>query len=133
LDNNTISQAWQKPRISISASDHARLMKIAETIATNNAPVADDLFGELERAKIVADETMAKDIVRMGSHVRFRDERGTDRAVTLVFPGYADIAEGRLSILTPVGAALIGLSVGQSFQWKGRDGLEHRLTILHVN
>jgi regulator of nucleoside diphosphate kinase len=132
LETKAIGQAWQKPKISISTSDHARLMKLADSIAQRNAPIADDLLGELERAKVVADEAIAKDIVRMGSQVRFTDEKGTERTVSLVFPGEADIAEGRLSILTPVGTALIGLSVGQSILWTGRDGQQHRLTVLEV-
>ncbi|MGE3872953.1 MAG: nucleoside diphosphate kinase regulator [Parvibaculaceae bacterium] len=132
MDTQTIGQSWQKPGISISASDHARLTKLADSIATRNATIADDLFGELERARVVADGAIADDIVRMGSHVRFADEKGTVRTVTLVFPAEADIAEGRLSILTPVGTALIGLSVGQSFLWTGRDGQQHRLSVLDV-
>jgi len=132
MDTNVVGQAWQKPGISISASDHARLMKLADSIGHRHAPVADDLFGELERAKVVADNAIADDIVRMGSEIRFEDERGIARTVTLVFPGEADIAEGRLSILTPVGTALIGLTVGQSILWAGRDGQQHRLTVLAV-
>jgi regulator of nucleoside diphosphate kinase len=132
METKFIGQARQKPGISISASDHARLMKLADSVATRHAPIADELFSELERAKIVADEVIAKDIVRMGSRVGFADEKGTDRTVTLVFPGEADIAEGRLSILTPVGTALIGLSVGQSILWTGRDGQQHRLTVRRV-
>ena len=46
----------------------------------------------------------------MGSTVIFRSEDGETRRVTLVFPGQADISKGKISILTPVGAALIGLS-----------------------
>lgn len=127
-----IGTAKQKPRISISASDHARLTKLAEAVAERQALIADDLSGELERAKVVADEAIAKDVVRMGSMVRFADEKGVERTVTLVFPGEADIAEARLSILTPVGTALIGLSIGQSILWMGRDGQQHRLTVLAV-
>ena len=130
MDTNAIGHARQKPGISISASDHARLTKLADSIA--HAPVADDLSGELERANVVADDAIADNIVRMGSEVRFEDEKGAGRTVTLVFPGEADIAEGRLSILTPVGTALIGLSVGQSILWTGRDGQQHRLTVLDV-
>lgn len=132
METKFVGQARQKPGISISASDHARLMKLADSVAPRYAPIADELFTELERAKIVADEAIAKDIVRMGSRVGFADEKGTDRTVTLVFPGEADIAEGRLSILTPVGTALIGLSVGQSILWTGRDGQQHRLTVQRV-
>src|SRR3546814_13286656 len=61
---------------------------------------------------------------------RFRSRAG--RTVRLVYPAEADIAEGRMSILTPVGAGLIGLSVGQSINWPDRGGIEHRLTIVAV-
>lgn len=132
MEIRTTGQAWQKPHISISASDHARLTKLAEAIAERLAPLADELSGELERAEIVADEVIAKDIIRMGSTVRFADEKGTERTVTLVFPGEADIAEGKLSILTPVGTALIGLGAGHSILWTGRDGQQHRLSVLQV-
>ena len=52
--------------------------------------------------------------------------------VTLVFPGEADIAQGKISILTPIGAALIGLSAGQSIDWTARDGRIHRLKVESV-
>jgi regulator of nucleoside diphosphate kinase len=52
--------------------------------------------------------------------------------VTLVFPAEADIAEGKISVLTPVGAALIGLTEGQSIMWTTRDGRDQELTILSV-
>ena len=65
----------------------------------------------------------------MGSTLRFTSDGGEDRRVTLVFPGEADIAEGKISILTPIGVALIGLSAGQSIDWTARDGRTHRLTV----
>jgi regulator of nucleoside diphosphate kinase len=68
----------------------------------------------------------------MGSGVVFRSDNGETRRVKLVFPGQADIAAGRISILTPIGAALIGLSEGQSIAWKTRDGRLRQLTILAV-
>src|SRR3546814_3263969 len=69
----------------------------------------------------------------MGSGVTFIDEKSrAERTVRLVYPAEADIAEGRMSILTPVGAGLIGLSVGQSINWPDRGGIEHRLTIVAV-
>jgi regulator of nucleoside diphosphate kinase len=57
---------------------------------------------------------------------------GEGTTVTLVFPGDADIAEGKVSILTPIGTALLGLSPGQSIDWLARDGRSHRLSILSV-
>jgi regulator of nucleoside diphosphate kinase len=52
--------------------------------------------------------------------------------VTLVYPVDADIATGRISIMTPVGTALIGLRVGQSISWRSRDNRKHMLTVLAV-
>ena len=68
----------------------------------------------------------------MGSIVEFRSDTGQQRRVALVFPGDADFAQGRISILTPIGAALIGVSPGQSIAWTARDGRRHRLTVLTV-
>lgn len=68
----------------------------------------------------------------MGSTLRFTSDLGEDRQVTLVFPGEADIAEGKVSVTTPIGAALIGLSAGQSIDWTARDGRVHRLTVESV-
>jgi len=119
----------RKPAITVTRSEHARLSRLAESHASRNPDVADELLAELERARIVADEKIGPDIVRMGSTLRFTSDLGEDRRVTLVFPGEADIAAGKISILTPIGAALIGLSAGQSIDWTARDGHVHRLTV----
>ena len=68
----------------------------------------------------------------MGSTVTFTSDGADTRTVTLVFPGQANIEEGKVSILTPVGAALIGLSEGQSMSWTARDGREHALSVVSV-
>src|SRR3546814_10983915 len=69
----------------------------------------------------------------MNSHVTFVDEgSGSRREVQLVYPENADIANGRISILTPVGAGLIGLSEGQTITWPDRDGHDRRLRIEQV-
>lgn len=122
----------QKPEISISTSDHARLSMLADAIAERDATLADDLAGELERARVVADDKIAQGVIRMGSRLRFKDEKGLERTVSLVFPPEADIAQGKMSILTPVGTALIGLSPGQSILWTARNGQRHELTVLEV-
>ena len=91
------------------------------------------LLGEIERAAICSRDTIAANVVTMGSEVTFIDEKtGTQRTVELVYPAFADIAAGRVSILTPVGAGLIGLRTGQSILWPDRSGEEHRLTIIEV-
>lgn len=119
----------RKPAITMTRSDHERLWRLAESYALKNPEVADELLAELERARVVADGRVAPDVVRMGSTLRFMTDAGEDRTVTLVFPGEADIAAGKVSILTPIGAALIGLSRGQSIDWTARDGRTHRLTV----
>ena len=91
------------------------------------------LLDEIDRAAICDRADIPQDVVTMGSSVTFVDEKsGAERTVRLVYPAEADIAAGRMSILTPVGAGLIGLSVGQSINWPDRGGIEHRLTIVAV-
>lgn len=119
----------RKPAITVTHSDHERLSRLAEAHAARNPDVAEELLAELDRARIVDDASIGASVVRMGSSLRFTSDLGEDRQVTLVFPGEADIAAGRISILTPIGAALIGLSAGQSIDWTARDGRVHRLTV----
>lgn len=119
----------RKPAITMTRSDHERLSRLAESYTARNPEVADELLTEFDRARVVEDGRIAIDVVRMGSTLRFTSDLGEDRRVTLVFPGEADIAEGKISILTPIGAALIGLKAGQSIDWTARDGRVHRLTV----
>lgn len=122
----------RKPAITITRTDLERLSRLAESASARNPVVADQLFAELDRARVVEDDRIAADVVGMGSTVRFTTDAGEARTVTLVFPGEADIAEGKVSILTPIGAALIGLSPGKSIDWKARDGRSHRLVVESV-
>jgi regulator of nucleoside diphosphate kinase len=119
------------PEIIVGDSEHARLTSLATAALDRLPQAADELLSELERATIVADEAVPADVVRMGSTVEFRTEEGQKR-VTLVFPPEADIAAGKVSVLTPIGAALIGLSKGESMAWNSRDGHSHELTVLAV-
>lgn len=122
----------RKPAISITRSDYERLSRLAQSYASRNPDVADELLAELDRARVVEDGRIASKTVRMGSTLRFTSDLGEDMRVTLVFPGEADIAERKISILTPIGAALIGLSAGQSIDWTARDGRVHRLKVESV-
>jgi regulator of nucleoside diphosphate kinase len=76
---------------------------------------------------------MPTDVVRIGSTIEFEVDDGRRLKVQLVLPENADINAGRISVLTPVGAALIGLSPGQSMEWSGNDGKERLLTVLAVS
>src|SRR3546814_19096752 len=72
------------------------------------------LLDETSRAKFYTRERIPRDVVVMGATVEFDDANGSTRSVKLVYPNDADISAGRISILTPVGAGLIGLREGQS-------------------
>nr|WP_272211406.1 nucleoside diphosphate kinase regulator [Marinicella sp. W31]MDC2877293.1 nucleoside diphosphate kinase regulator [Marinicella sp. W31] len=119
----------RKPAIVLTKTDHKRLSLLADRFADQTPDLADFLFAELERARIVEDKRIAVDVVRMGSSVHFTTDLGEDRQVTLVYPGKADIAEGRISVLTPIGTALIGLKTGHSIDWTTRDKRACRLTV----
>jgi regulator of nucleoside diphosphate kinase len=123
------NKTHRKPAITVTRSDHERLWRLAEAHADRNPDVSEELLAELDRARVVQDGKIGADVVRMGSTLRFTSDLGEDRTVTLVFPGEADIATGKVSILTPIGAALVGLSAGQSIDWTARDGRVHRLTV----
>lgn len=121
-----------QPPIVISAPEHERLSNLAE--ANQHVPgVADYLLTELERATIAAAGELGSDIVAMNSELEYRDETtGETRRVTLVYPEAQDIAAWKISVLTPVGAALIGLAAGQTIAFADRTGETRRLTVTRV-
>jgi regulator of nucleoside diphosphate kinase len=120
------------PDIVVNTEDHRLLTKLAYAGINEASTVADDLLYELDRASVVPPEQLSPDIVRMGSTVRFRTTDGDQREVTLVFPAEADIDRNCISVMTPIGAALIGLRKGQSITWLTRDGRKQVLTVLRV-
>jgi regulator of nucleoside diphosphate kinase len=124
--------ATKLPKITVIDIESQKLMRLAQAAEGIMPEVAEALLSELERAKVLASGKIGPDVVRMHSRVSFVYDDGEKRSVTLVYPQEANIAENRISVLTPIGAALIGLSQGQSIPWIGPDGREHRLTVLHV-
>jgi regulator of nucleoside diphosphate kinase len=127
----TVDDLWLSPNIVLAKSEHSQLSLLALAGTGHTADAADDLLHELDRAKIVTDPELPADIVRMGSTIRFRTGRDT-RQVQLVYPVDADISLGRISVLTPVGTALIGLRAGQSITFTARDHRPQMLTVLTV-
>ncbi len=125
-------QDRRKPDITVSEIDYDRLLDLASSALARSPEVAEELLSELDRAKIVAATVVPVGVVRMGSTVEFESERGGRTRVTLVFPGEADVDKGRISIMTPIGTALLGLSAGQSIAWTTRDGRQYDLTVLSV-
>lgn len=111
----------------------ADFQKLSFLVNASTSESAELLQEELGRASIVADEELPKDVVSMNSKVRFQDlETGQETIVTLVYPNDANIEENKISILAPVGSALIGLQVGQVIQWPVPSGQEKRFKVLAV-
>lgn len=123
-----------RPPIVLTERDHKGLSSVARAALDDNPDVADYLLAELDRATLVGPEELPADVVSMNSAVTYREERtGALRSITLVYPGRANLAEGRLSVMTPVGAALIGLSPGQSIQWgAGAEDETGTITVVEV-
>ena len=132
MTTTTLHDFTLSPDIVLSTEDHRRLSQLAHAGIGVASTVADDLLYELDRASVVPPEQLPSDVVRMGSRVRYRTDDGDQREVTLVFPSEADIDRNRVSVMTPIGAALIGLRKGQSITWLARDGRKHMLTALRV-
>jgi regulator of nucleoside diphosphate kinase len=108
------------------------LADLALAAAERSPKVSELLLDETSRAKFYTRERIPRDVVVMGATVEFDDANGSTRSVKLVYPNDADISAGRISILTPVGAGLIGLREGQSILWPDREGHERELTIVRV-
>jgi regulator of nucleoside diphosphate kinase len=95
--------------------------------------LAEILGGELARAHVLSAGRCPQDVVTMNCEVLFRDDRtGRIQSMRLVYPREADISNNRLSVLTPVGAALIGVRVGESITWETPTGEIRQLTVLSV-
>jgi len=103
------------PDIVVTSRDLQRLQALIRGSASG---VVDQLDEELERAEVVAPGEVPRDVVTMNSEVTFEDTgSGVQRSVRVVYPEAADAARGLISILSPLGAALLGLRVGQEFDW----------------
>ena len=88
---------------------------------------------ELDRAIVVSPEAVPPDVATMNSLVRYRDEtEGVTRTVALVYPSAAQGSQGMVSILAPIGTALLGLSEGQTIDWDFPDGSRRRLKLEEV-
>lgn len=91
------------------------------------------LRAELERAIVVPPSTVPANVVTMHSRVRYLDEAsGERREIQVVYPGEADLAQGKVSVFAPVGAALLGLAVGQAIEWDFPGGARRRLRVEEI-
>jgi regulator of nucleoside diphosphate kinase len=121
-----------QPPLIISSFDLERIEQLLASSACRNLPGVDALQNELGRATVVAPEEMPPGVITMNSAVRFIDEvSNTEYGMTLAYPSPSNPPDA-VSILAPVGSALLGLSVGQSISWQGPGGRPLQLRILDV-
>ena len=106
----------------VSDADHDRLTGLARACLDRAPDIAEGLLAEMDRARVAAAAAMPADVMRMGSTATMRNSDGSCQRVMLVYPGEADIAEKRISVLTPLGTALIGARAGGTVRWQSRDG-----------
>lgn len=130
----THRKARARPPIQIRETDAERIGNLAIEAEERLPQVAELLLAEINRAKVVQDSRLPGDVVAMQSIVKFVDEASdAERTLQLVYPQAADIEAGRISILSLVGAGLLGLRPGQSIAWPDRAGKQRPLRIMEVN
>ncbi len=118
--------------ISITKQDQERLEGLLNSKEVKSLPGLDALRDELDRASVVAADAISADIVTMNSTVSFIDEdTSMESQLSLVYPHSAGRA-GTVSILAPVGSALLGLTVGQSIAWQTPGGKTLQLKVTAV-
>ena len=108
--------------IYMTGYDKDRLTRLIEDIQDSDSQDKNYLTAlqeELDHAKVVSSSDIPKDVITMNSQVCLVDQSTQKKEVlTLVFPQDADISQGRISVLAPIGTAMLGYRVGQVFQWK---------------
>jgi regulator of nucleoside diphosphate kinase len=114
----------------MTPGDYIRLSSLPRPAGSLGGSI---LEHELDRAVLVAADDPLPEFVRLGSRVEYIDMlSGRTRTLQVVLPGEADVDRQRVSVSAPVGAALIGLTSGDSFGWTGEDGRLHAILIVNV-
>lgn len=132
--NDEITRTRTEPPVTLDAALVERLQGMAMAIMERTPEVAERLLQEIDRSQLAPSGEVPPDVVTIGSRVTFIDNSTRqEQTVTVVFPPDADIAERRISVLTPIGAALIGLGSGASISWETRTGQTRELTVADVS
>lgn len=120
------------PALLIGDRSEAILRGIARAAMTSAPEVAERLLGEVDRADVVAESELPADVVRIGSFVTYQvQQTGAINTIRLVPPRDADLRRLRVSVVSDIGAALIGLRSGQQIEWE-LGGRQHVLDVLRV-
>lgn len=124
----------QKPQITISSLDAVRLEKILDSLSYSQFPNKDDLQEEINRADIVEPRDMPSNIVTMNSTVTFNVlSSGKTFSKTLVYPKDASGNDDAVSVLAPIGSALLGLKEGDHIDWPKPNGDLLSVSIIKVD
>lgn len=122
-----------KPEITLSRLDAERLEKLLDTMGNRNFPGAAALEDEIGRARIVEPAQVPPSVVTMNSSVRFKvDSSSEEFTLRLVYPKDADGSSEKISILAPVGSALLGLKEGDEIAWPAPGGRQIKVQIIEV-
>jgi len=121
--------ATKQGTIAITEADLQRLRRLIALMRTPGPDKAseylDQLEDELDRAEIVTPQAIPQDVITMRSRVRLRDVvSGHESVYALVFPQEADVGQGKISILAPIGTAMIGCRIGETIEWPVPAGLK---------
>lgn len=122
-----------KPEITVLASDAERLEMIADRLPASAQDSKNALLDELARAEIVEPGELPAKVVTMNSTVRFEViEPHEEFCLTLVYPADLNTAPNQISVLTPIGTALLGMAEGNIIDWPRRDGQNVQVRVLEV-
>jgi regulator of nucleoside diphosphate kinase len=118
------------PKIRISDVDHRRLTELVRRRSAGRLLELDGLEDELERAEVVPAHELPDDVVAMESTVVYEDvASGKAKTIRLTYPEDANVEQRRISVLAPIGAALLGLKVGAAIDWPLPGGKVRRLRV----
>ena len=113
--------------------DHPIAVTEADLVKLSNLREHRALMQELDRALVLSSASVPPDLVTMNSTVVYEDEdTGMLREITIVYPPEADSRKGNVSVLAPLGTALLGLSVGQSIVWPFPGGSLRTLRVVQL-
>lgn len=121
------------PEILLTTTDLQRLLRIIRDASQDSAVATRLLAREIDRARVVPPMAMPAEVVTMRSQVRFRyDNIPQLHEAMLLYPGDPGRYERKLSVLTPLGAALLGLFEGQTMRFEQEDGSAHCVSVVSV-
>ena len=129
--SNMISPSMHRVSI-LGATDYSSLVRLANAASATVRHASAELVDKLEKSVVVPDGQSPNATVGLGSTVTFDVKGASRRTITLVNPDDLDAEAARISVLAPIGVALLGLRQGQSGQWVAQDGRRNDLTGVHV-